>query len=86
MARQPHVTMQGDQAPFAADRFTYLQVADRLAERIRAGEFGRTGKLPGGPGLCDHYGVGAAVVRHARQELLRRGLVVVKTGRGTFTA
>ena len=80
------MTAQGDQAPFAADRFTYLQVADRIARRIRAGEFGRSGKLPSQRELCAHYGAGAGVMRHARQELMRRGLVVTVPGKGTFTA
>jgi DNA-binding transcriptional regulator YhcF (GntR family) len=33
-----------------------------------------------------HYGVGAAVVSHARRELKQRGLVYSDRWRGTFTA
>jgi GntR family transcriptional regulator len=78
------VTVQDDHAPFAPDQFTYLQVADRIAARIRAGESGESGKLPSQPATCGHYGVGAGVVRHAWQELMRRGLVVTVPGKGTF--
>jgi len=74
-----------DRAPFVPDRFVYEQVADRLAERIRSGEFGGTGKLPGERELAGQYGTGVKAVRHARQELMRRGLVVTVPGKGTFT-
>ena len=77
---------ENDRAPFAADQFTYLQVADRIAARIRAGEFSRTGKLPSRPEMCEHYGVGTGVMRHAWQELMQRGLIVTVPGHGTFTA
>jgi DNA-binding GntR family transcriptional regulator len=77
---------EGDRAPFAPDQFTYLQVADRIAARIRAGEFSATGKLPSRPGMCEHYGVGTGVMRHAWQELMQRGLIVVIQSHGTFVA
>jgi DNA-binding GntR family transcriptional regulator len=80
------VTTDADTAPFPPDQFEYLVVADRLAERIRRGEFGESGKLPGGRELMAHYGVGAAVVSHARRELKQRGLVYSDGWRGTFTA
>jgi len=73
-----------DGAPFALDEF--LQVADRIAERIKAGEFGEGGRLPSAPQLCEHYGAGAGVIRHARQELKLRGLIVIVPGKGAFTA
>jgi GntR family transcriptional regulator len=79
----------GDRAPFALDQFLYLQVAERIAERIRGGEFAGDGRLPSEPELCEHYGVGTGVIRHARQELMRRGLIFVdpdNRGNGTFTA
>jgi DNA-binding GntR family transcriptional regulator len=80
---------EDDRAPFALDEFPYLQVADRLEARIRAGEFSETGKLPSEPELRRHYGAGAGVIRHARQELMRRGLIYVNPanrGGGTFIA
>jgi DNA-binding transcriptional regulator YhcF (GntR family) len=72
-----------DRAPFALDEWPYIQVADRIERRIGRGEFGKDGKLPGEPELAEWYGVGIKAVRHARQELKRRGLVVVVQGRGT---
>jgi GntR family transcriptional regulator len=77
---------EDDRAPFAFDEFLYLQVADRIAARIRAGEFSRTGKLPGRPEMCRRYGVGAGVMEHAWRELKQRGLIVTVPGHGTFTA
>jgi len=74
----------GDRAPFALDQWLYVQLADRIEMRIGRGEFGEDGKLPGEPELAEWYGVGIKAVRHARQELKRRGLVVVVPGRGTF--
>jgi DNA-binding GntR family transcriptional regulator len=75
-----------DLAPFPADEFEYRVVADRLEARIHRGEFGETGKLPSARDLMAHYGVGAAVVSHARRELKERGLVYSDGWRGTFTA
>jgi DNA-binding GntR family transcriptional regulator len=73
-----------DRAPFVADEWPYLQLADRLEERIRKGEFGEDGKLPGMDELAEWYGVKAGVIRHARQELTRRNLVVFRLGHGYF--
>lgn len=75
-----------DTAPFPPEQFEYLVVADRLAARIRNGEFGETGKLPSARELMAHYGVGAGVVSHARKELKARGLVYSDGWHGTFTA
>lgn len=50
-----------DQAPLAIDERPYLQVTDRLEDRIRRGEFGADGKLPGTADLADWYGVGRGV-------------------------
>ncbi len=75
----------GDTAPFPPDQFEYLVVAGRLAERIRRGEF-RSGRFPTATEIREHYGVGAGVVRHARKELMSRGLIYAVQGHGTFTA
>jgi DNA-binding GntR family transcriptional regulator len=74
----------GDRAPLAIDEWPYLQVADRLEDRIRRGEFGADGKLPATADLADWYGVSRGVVRHARQELARRNLVAFRLGEGYF--
>ena len=73
-----------DQAPFVAYEWPYIQVADRLEYRIREGEFGEDGKLPGTDELVEWYGVKVGVIRHARQELLRRNLAVFRLGHGYF--
>lgn len=73
-----------DQAPLAIDEFAYLQVADRIEDRIRRGEFGADGKLPGTADIAGWYGVGRGVIRHARQELARRNLAVFRVGEGYF--
>jgi DNA-binding GntR family transcriptional regulator len=73
-----------DRAPLAIDEWPYLQVADRLEDRIRRGEFGADGKLPATGDLAAWYGVSAGVVRHARQELIRRNLAVLRLGEGYF--
>jgi hypothetical protein len=70
----------GDCAPFALNKFLYLQLADRLEDRIRKGEFGEDGKLPVTGELAEWYDVKAGVIRHARQELTRRNLVVFRLG------
>jgi hypothetical protein len=74
----------GDCAPFALNEFPYLQLADRLEKRIRKGEFGEDGKLPVTGELADWYDVGVGVIKHARQELMRRNLVVFRLGHGYF--
>lgn len=73
-----------DRAPLAINEWPYLQVADRLEDRIRRGEFGQDGKLPRTDELADWYGVGPAVIRHARRELCRRNLAVFRLGHGYF--
>jgi DNA-binding GntR family transcriptional regulator len=75
----------GDQAPLRIDEWPYLQIADRIEDRIRRGEFGEHGRLPGGAHLAEWYGVTVGVIAHAREELKRRRLVVVIPGYGTFT-
>ena len=71
---------------FRADRYAWLQTADFLAERIKAGEFADTGKLPGEAALGRQYRIGRQTVRRARHELMERGLVYWRRGYGTFIA
>jgi DNA-binding GntR family transcriptional regulator len=73
-----------DRAPFAIDEFPYIQLADRLEDRIRKGEFGEDGKMPVTDELAEWYSASPAVIRHARQELTRRNLVVFRLGHGYF--
>lgn len=73
-----------DRAPLAINEWPYLQIADRLEDRIRRGEFSNDGKLPGTDELTEWYGVKAGVIRHARQELMRRNLAEFRLGHGYF--
>jgi DNA-binding GntR family transcriptional regulator len=73
-----------DRAPFAADEWPYLQLADRLEDRIRKGEFGEDGKLPTADELAERYGVKISVIRHARKELLHRNVAEFRAWQGYF--
>lgn len=81
------LTMEDDDRapidPRGAD-LVYVTVADRIERRIRAGEFGETGRLPSEAALAEWYGVARMTVRRAHQELIARGLVRVVAGKGTF--
>lgn len=68
--------------PFGDPRFTYLQVADDLADRIGAGEYPR--KLPAERELARQYKVAYSTMRHAIKVLRDRELVISVHGRGTF--
>lgn len=60
----------------------YVQVADDLARRIRAGEITR--RLPAERALAEEYGVGYQTARHAVDVLRERGLVATAGTRGTY--
>ena len=62
--------------------FTYLQVANDIAARIKAGEIAN--KLPAERHLAEEYGVAYQTVRHSMQILRDRGLIITRQGRGTF--
>lgn len=62
----------------------YAAVADRLERRIRAGEFGESGRLPSENDLAEWYGVARMTIRRAHQELAQRGLIRIVPGKGTF--
>jgi DNA-binding GntR family transcriptional regulator len=69
--------------PIGNPEYTYVQVADDLAARIRAGEF-PAGRLPSERALAAGYKVGYQTLRHAMQVLRGRGLIATRQGRGTF--
>ena len=69
--------------PFGREH-AYVQVANDVARRIRAGEI--TSKLPAERALADEYGVAYVTVRHGMQVLREQGLIVTIHGRGTFVA
>ena len=58
--------------PLGAD-FAYVQVANNIAVRIKAGEI--THKLPSERSLAEEYGVAYQTVRHAMEVLRERELI-----------
>ena len=60
----------------------YVQVADLLATRIRAGDF--PGRMPAERELAQEYEVSYGTVRRAMKILRERDLVRSVHGRGTF--
>jgi DNA-binding GntR family transcriptional regulator len=62
--------------------FTYIQVADDLALRIRAGEL--AGKLPPERDLASQYGVAYPTLRRSMELLRERKLILTRQGRGIF--
>jgi DNA-binding GntR family transcriptional regulator len=80
------MTAEDDRAPIDAKgaELVYVVVADRIERRIRAGEWGESGKLPSETDLAEWYGVARMTVRRAHAELTERGLITVVPGKGTF--
>lgn len=62
----------------------FVQVADELAARIKAGKLKRGDKLPSEAELVDEFDVARGTARRAVQELRDRGLVATFPARGTF--
>lgn len=65
-------------------QFVYVQVADRLGERIAAGELPPGARLPPEHDLADAYQVSRDTVRRAIEVLQSRGIVRTLHGRGTY--
>lgn len=71
----------------AEDRLPlYAQVEDVLAARILDGVLAADGQLPSEDQLVDEFGVSRTTIRTTIQNLVRRGLVEIRRGRGTFVA
>ena len=62
----------------------YEQIADRLEDRILAGDFAEEGKLPSEQTLTDQCGVSRTVIREALKLLKERGLVDSRNGMGSY--
>lgn len=67
-------------------RYRYEQIADDLAERIKAGEFQPGSKLPSRRELIEHYGVTEPVIDRAMQVLRIKGMTETLPGVGVFVA
>lgn len=64
----------------------YLEIADRIAEDIRAGALKPGDRLPPQRRLAERLGVDFTTVSRGYTEAQHRGLVVSHVGRGTFVA
>ncbi|MEU1091614.1 GntR family transcriptional regulator [Streptomyces sp. NPDC005576] len=62
----------------------YLQVADALRDRIRAGEWAVGDKLPSRARIAEEYGVGASVAQRAMERLTIEGILEGRAGSGTY--
>ncbi|MFG3384263.1 MULTISPECIES: GntR family transcriptional regulator [unclassified Streptomyces] len=62
----------------------YLQVADALRARIKAGEWAVGEKLPSRARLGAEYGVGQSVAQRAMERLIIEGLLEGRAGSGTY--
>jgi GntR family transcriptional regulator len=64
----------------------YAQVEDILADRISSGVLATGTQLASEEELCDEFDVSRTTVRTTIQNLVRRGLVEIRRGRGTFVS
>ena len=80
------ITMEDDQSPIGRHEVAYKVVAERIARRIRAGEWPVHSPLPNEYALAEWYGVSRPTVRSAIQVLVAGGMVEVIGGKGTFVA
>ncbi len=65
---------------------SYEQVAEQLLERIHAGGFAPSEKLPTERALGDLFGVSRGVIREAIKVLVTLGVVESRQGSGTFVS
>ncbi|MCQ4082237.1 GntR family transcriptional regulator [Streptomyces sp. RB6PN25] len=62
----------------------YMQVADKLAQAIKAGDYEPGTTLPSETQMIERYGVSRATIRSALAELRSMGLVMTGHGKGTI--
>lgn len=62
----------------------YQQLADQIARKIRMGEILPGQKLPTVGELAEQTGAARGTVKHAYEELERRGIINMTRGKGTF--
>jgi GntR family transcriptional regulator len=71
----------------AKDRLPlYMQVEDALSARIASGALPIGGRLPSEDELIAEFKVSRTTIRATIQNLVRRGLVEIRRGKGTFVA
>src|ERR1700727_3932554 len=64
----------------------YVQVEDVLAERVASGALPAGHQLPSEESLVSEFNVSRTTIRTTIQNLVRRGLVEIRRGKGTFVA
>lgn len=62
----------------------YAQIMEQLEQAIKGGQYGTSGRLPTEGELSEIYNVSRITVRRAVDELVSKGLVEKKQGKGTF--
>lgn len=67
-------------------RRLYQQIADDIEQLILDGTFAAGTRLPSEHELAEQYGVSRNVVREALKRLKEHGLVVIRTGSGTYVS
>jgi GntR family transcriptional regulator len=72
--------------PIAHDSLLYSRVETVLASEIGGGDLEVGDQLPTEDSLIARFGVSRITVRRAIQNLVSRGLVVIRRGKGTFVA
>lgn len=64
----------------------YTQLRDVLLNKIKAGAYPNGSKLPSERELAESYGVSRMTARMAVQLLVQEGVVIPRTGKGTFVS
>jgi DNA-binding GntR family transcriptional regulator len=64
--------------------YVYVQVADDIQARIKAGQLQPGARLPGERELADQYRIAYGTARRVIQELRDRGLAQTVASKGTF--
>ncbi|CBG71942.1 winged helix-turn-helix transcriptional regulator [Streptomyces sp. LBUM 1478] len=62
----------------------YVQIAEHIADQIRAGSLPVGARLASEPDLAAHYGVGINTLRRAIRELRERGVADTVPAKGTY--
>jgi GntR family transcriptional regulator len=71
--------------PDLADpRAPYLQIADDLRQKIKAGRYRPGERLPSLPAMSAEYNSASETIRRALRNLREEGLVATQSTRGTF--
>lgn len=65
---------------------TYREIANSVAERIAAGEWGPGDQLPSTTEFADEYGVSEATAYRALSLLVDRGIIRGEPGRARYVA